>query len=91
MKITILYKQNIDNPSLAQSIKKKLFISFNHLYRTPDSGDIPMHQRTLPNQSIYDNAERSLERKWKKYFGDRRPPLSFEPFNISSFEPLPVR
>ena len=52
----------------------------------------PQQQLPLAQLSVYDNAERSLERKWKKYFGDRRPPLSFEPFNVpSNFEPTPVR
>ncbi|XP_062607085.1 trichohyalin-like isoform X3 [Saccostrea cucullata] len=50
-------------------------------------------QHKIDYSTLVMNAEQSLERKWRKYFGDRRPPLTSAvpgTFTISS-GPVPVR
>ncbi|XP_052804909.1 centrosomal protein of 164 kDa-like isoform X2 [Mya arenaria] len=52
-------------------------------------------QHKVDYASLVLNAEQSLERKWRKYFGDRKPPLSsstsFVPMGGTSFGHTPVR
>ncbi|XP_060561428.1 centrosomal protein of 164 kDa-like [Ruditapes philippinarum] len=52
-------------------------------------------QHRVDYASLVLNAEQSLERKWRKYFGDRRPPLTsatgFVPSSSSSFGHTPIR
>ncbi|XP_052265230.1 trichohyalin-like isoform X2 [Dreissena polymorpha] len=52
-------------------------------------------QHKVDYASLVLNAEQSLERKWRKYFGDRKPPLSsatnYMPLSPVTFGHTPVR
>ncbi|KAL4228939.1 hypothetical protein ACF0H5_011979 [Mactra antiquata] len=64
----------------------------------PPSGYNPYIQsphHKVDYASLVLNAEQSLERKWRKYFGDRRPPLTsatgYSPSSNISFGHTPIR
>ncbi|KAK3096852.1 hypothetical protein FSP39_003949 [Pinctada imbricata] len=62
---------------------------------TPTNPYIKNPQHKIDYTALVMNAEQSLERKWRKYFGDRRPPLTSAPVVPStaglSFGYTPVR
>ncbi|XP_078326992.1 uncharacterized protein LOC111124747 isoform X7 [Crassostrea virginica] len=60
---------------------------------TPTNPYLQNPQHKVDYSTLVMNAEQSLERKWRKYFGDRRPPLtSAVPGTFSmTIGPTPVR
>lgn len=59
----------------------------------PSNPYIQNPQHKVDYSTLVMNAEQSLERKWRKYFGDRRPPLTSAVPGIFSMTtgPTPVR